>query len=63
VAWARKFLENWRAQLKWQRLKPYEDFADMIERHWDGIAAETAGSLPCFSADIASGRGIAVHGN
>lgn len=38
-AWARKFFENWRAQLKWQRLKPYEDFADMIERHWDGIAA------------------------
>ena len=38
-AWARKFFENWRAQLKWQRLKPYEDFAAMIERHWDGIAA------------------------
>ncbi len=38
-AWARKFFDNWRAQLKWQRLKPYEDFADMIERHWDGIAA------------------------
>jgi transposase len=38
-AWARKFFENWRAQLKWQRLKPYEEFADMIERHWDGIAA------------------------
>src|SRR5271168_4483589 len=38
-AWARKFFEYWRAQLKWQRLKPYEDFADMIERHWDGIAA------------------------
>jgi transposase len=38
-AWAKKFFENWRAQLKWQRLKPYEDFADMIERHWDGIAA------------------------
>ena len=37
--WARKFFENWRAQLKWQRLKPYEKFADMIERHWDGIAA------------------------
>jgi transposase len=27
------------AQLKWQRLKPYEEFADMIERHWDGMAA------------------------
>jgi transposase len=38
-AWARKFFDNWRAQLKWQRLKPYEQFAAMIERHWDGIAA------------------------
>ena len=38
-AWARKFFENWRGSLKWQRLKPYEKFADMIERHWDGIAA------------------------
>ena len=38
-AWARKFFENWRASLKWQRLKPYEKFAEMIERHWEGIAA------------------------
>src|SRR6201982_935082 len=38
-AWARRFLENWRSSLKWQRLKPYEKFAAMIERHWDGIAA------------------------
>jgi transposase len=37
--WARRFFENWRASLKWQRLKPYEKFANMIERHWDGIAA------------------------
>ena len=37
--WARKFFENWRAQLKWPRLKAYENFAVMIERHWDGIAA------------------------
>jgi transposase len=37
--WARKFFENWRASLKWQRLKPYEKFAEMIERHWDGLAA------------------------
>ncbi len=37
--WARRFFANWRAALKWQRLKPYEKFADMIERHWDGIAA------------------------
>ena len=28
-----------RASLKWQRLKPYEKFAAMIDRHWDGIAA------------------------
>ncbi len=38
-AWARKFFENWRDQLKWQRLKPYEKFAEMIDAHWDGIAA------------------------
>ena len=38
-AWARRFFDNWRNSLKWQRLKPYERFADMIERHWDGIAA------------------------
>jgi len=37
--WARRFFDNWRASLKWQRLKPYERFADMIDRHWDGIAA------------------------
>src|ERR1700674_5978203 len=38
-AWARRFFDNWKAQLRWQRLKPYEKFAEMIERHWDGIAA------------------------
>jgi transposase len=38
-AWARRFFDNWRASLKWQRLKPFERFADMIDRHWDGIAA------------------------
>ena len=38
-AWACRFFDNWRAKLKWQRLEPYQRFADMIERHWDGIAA------------------------
>ena len=37
--WARKFFDNWRSSLKWQRLKTYEEFAQMIESHWDGIAA------------------------
>jgi transposase len=37
--WARRFFENWRDSLRWQRLKPYQKFAEMIERHWDGIAA------------------------
>ena len=37
--WARRFFENWLCALKWQRLKPYEEFAKMIDRHWDGIAA------------------------
>ena len=38
-AWARKFFDNWRASLRWQRLKSYQKFAAMIDRHWDGIAA------------------------
>ena len=38
-AWARKFFENWKDSLKWQRLKPFEKFAQMIERHWDGIVS------------------------
>jgi transposase len=37
--WARRFFDQWRAALKWQRLKPYEEFAELSERHWEGIAA------------------------
>lgn len=37
--WARRFFENWKAALKWRRLRPYENFVKLIERHWDGIAA------------------------
>jgi transposase len=37
--WARRFFDNWRESLKWQKLRPYEKFAEMIERHWSGIAA------------------------
>ena len=36
--WARRFFEQWKAALRWQRLKPYEKFARMVESHWDGIA-------------------------
>lgn len=37
--WARRFFDNWKNSLKWQKLKPYEKFTELIERHWDGIAA------------------------
>jgi transposase len=36
--WARRFFDQWRESLKWQRLKPYEKFAQMVEDHWFGIA-------------------------
>jgi len=39
VAWARKFFDNWCAALKGQKLEPFEKFARMIDRHWEGIAA------------------------
>ncbi len=37
--WARRFFDQWKASLKWQRLTPFEEFAQLIDRHWDGIAA------------------------
>jgi transposase len=37
--WARRFFDNWRDALKWQRLPSFQKFADMIEAHWDGIEA------------------------
>jgi len=37
--WAKRFFEHWRDPLKWQRLQPFEKFARMIERHWEGIAS------------------------
>ena len=36
--WARRFFEQWKAALRWQRLKPFEKFAQLVESHWDGIA-------------------------
>jgi len=37
--WARRFFENWKDALKWQRLEPFRKFARMVEAHWDGIEA------------------------
>jgi transposase len=36
--WMRKFFDNWKDSLKWQRLEPFVKFAGMIERNWDGLA-------------------------
>jgi len=35
--WARKFFDNWKSQLRWQRLPSFEKFAQLIENHWEGI--------------------------
>jgi transposase len=32
------YLQKWMAQLRWQRLAPFEDLADMLVKHLDGIA-------------------------
>ena len=36
--WARRFFDQWKAALRWQRLKPFQKFARLVESHWDGIA-------------------------
>jgi transposase len=37
--WARRFFDQWRDALRWQRLEPFQKFARMVEAHWDGIEA------------------------
>ena len=32
------YLQKWMAQLRWQRLAPFEDLADLLVKHLDGIA-------------------------
>ena len=41
--WARRFFENWRASLKWQRLKPYERSGrdDRAALGWNRLALQT----------------------
>jgi transposase len=38
-SWARRFFFRRRESLLWQRLEPFERFADMVANHWDGIEA------------------------
>ena len=38
-SWARKFFDQWRASLQWQRQRPFEKFAELIEQYCDGISA------------------------
>jgi transposase len=33
----RRFFLQWRDALRWQRLAPFEKFAQMVAAHWDGI--------------------------
>src|SRR6202171_1583132 len=37
--WARRFFEQWRAALRWQRLGAFEKFAQMVASPWGGIEA------------------------
>jgi len=36
---ARQFFSRWQESLRWQRLEPYQEFAVMIAKHWDGIVS------------------------
>jgi transposase len=31
------YLQNWMDQLKWQRLRPFEELAEMLVKHLEGI--------------------------
>ena len=44
--WALKFWQAWKNSLKWTRLTPYRRFAEMIDKHIDGILAYCDHKLP-----------------
>lgn len=48
---ARRFFENGKSRLRGQRREPFEKFAAMLERHWEGIVSyckpENTVSLGC----------------
>jgi transposase len=60
-AWARRFFDNWRESLKSQRLPSYVKFAEMIERHWDGIAAYCAQTSKSNLSPIGNWVGFAEN--
>lgn len=37
--WARRFFDQGQAALRWQRLGPFQKFAQLVESHWDGITS------------------------
>lgn len=44
--WALKFWQAWKDSLKWTRLKPYRNFAKMVDKHLDGILVYCDHKLP-----------------
>lgn len=44
--WANKFWQSWKNSLKWSRLKSYQRFARMIDKHLDGILAYCDHKVP-----------------
>jgi transposase len=59
---ARAFFERWQDGLKWQRLEPYKKFAQMIEKHWDGIASYCHPDNGRGDRQFCPGNGHAVIG-
>jgi len=57
---ARRFLADWVQELRWKRLKPYEKFARMVEKHFDGILACCDKRVPlgCVEATNLHARNI-----
>lgn len=53
--WALKFLDRWEAELRWQRLKPLEDFLAMVRKHLDGILNYCDVKIPLGKVEAING--------
>ena len=51
-----RYLKSWIDQLRWQRLKPIEKFADMLLRHLEGILNYCRTKVPLGVVEAVNGN-------
>jgi len=54
--WALKFLQRWEQELRWQRLKPFKKFLEMVKKHLEGILNYCDTKIPLGLVESINGK-------